>query len=494
MAEVIREAAGTLACGPLAEERAAARAEILELARRQTEAMDEAAVAAPDPALPLLVTGHQPDLYHPGIWAKNFIVDAVCRRTGFSGLNLTVDSDLPSSRGVELPETSGEGWRRHPLVIPEIRPGVPWERQAPLGRAGWSRFLERVRAVLPAPLHPVLDDFESRVLESRSVERARTLADSLARARRVWEGRPSYLELDVSTLCATGPFYRFVASVLGRLEAFFAAHNDGLAAYRKARRIRSAANPVPDLRHRDDLWETPFWCVHPGGERGGLFLERAGGGWRVQSKDTTFGTLEDGDETAWDERLRAMMERGGAGLRPRAVTLTLFVRRWLADTFLHGVGGARYERASDSFASAFFAEKAAPWGVASATFCLTALGPPPEEDARALRRALRDLVHNPQRFVVDPSGVERKRALVAAFASAKRGERKALGEEVARENVRLRAALEPLERDLERRLAAAVAAEEAAAVTGWRGYPYFLFRSEQVRDAVEAGFRQDRAG
>ena len=30
---------------------------------------------------PLIVTGHQPELFHPGVWIKNFAVDAIAVRS-----------------------------------------------------------------------------------------------------------------------------------------------------------------------------------------------------------------------------------------------------------------------------------------------------------------------------------------------------------------------------------------------------------------------------
>src|SRR5687767_4115528 len=34
---------------------------------------------------PLLATGHQTELYHPGVWAKNVLIDATARRLGGGG-------------------------------------------------------------------------------------------------------------------------------------------------------------------------------------------------------------------------------------------------------------------------------------------------------------------------------------------------------------------------------------------------------------------------
>ena len=52
---------------------------------------------------PLVVTGHQPELFHPGVWVKNFAPAALARAHGGLGLNLIVDNDLPKSASIRVP-------------------------------------------------------------------------------------------------------------------------------------------------------------------------------------------------------------------------------------------------------------------------------------------------------------------------------------------------------------------------------------------------------
>ena len=52
---------------------------------------------------PLVITGHQPELFHPGVWVKNFATAALARAHGGLGLNLIVDNDLPKSASIRVP-------------------------------------------------------------------------------------------------------------------------------------------------------------------------------------------------------------------------------------------------------------------------------------------------------------------------------------------------------------------------------------------------------
>src|SRR5262245_21313055 len=47
------------------------------------------------PPLPLslFLAGHQPELFHPGVWVKSFALNGLARRHGAVPLNLVVDND-----------------------------------------------------------------------------------------------------------------------------------------------------------------------------------------------------------------------------------------------------------------------------------------------------------------------------------------------------------------------------------------------------------------
>ena len=55
----------------LGQMRQMARGELLASAYRYTSEF-RPDIQLPSPEFPLVVTGHQPDLFHPGVWAKNF--------------------------------------------------------------------------------------------------------------------------------------------------------------------------------------------------------------------------------------------------------------------------------------------------------------------------------------------------------------------------------------------------------------------------------------
>ena len=52
---------------------------------------------------PIVATGHQPDLYHPGVWAKDFLLERLAREVGADAVDIVVDSDGFDSVAVTSP-------------------------------------------------------------------------------------------------------------------------------------------------------------------------------------------------------------------------------------------------------------------------------------------------------------------------------------------------------------------------------------------------------
>src|SRR5437016_2560288 len=69
---------------------------------------------------PLIGTGHQSELYHPGVWVKNALINAVARKLGGTAFLFAVDSDAPKHLHLRWP---GESW---PITDDEKRATAAW--------------------------------------------------------------------------------------------------------------------------------------------------------------------------------------------------------------------------------------------------------------------------------------------------------------------------------------------------------------------------------
>src|SRR5262249_14942155 len=81
--------------------RAAARSEVLAAARAYHAERGEPVPEGGGDVW--LVSGHQPELFHPGVWVKNFALNGLARQHRAISLNLIVDNDTVKSASVRVP-------------------------------------------------------------------------------------------------------------------------------------------------------------------------------------------------------------------------------------------------------------------------------------------------------------------------------------------------------------------------------------------------------
>jgi len=56
--------------------------------------------------VPFLLSGHQPELFHPGVWYKNFVLGSLARKLDGVGIHLLIDSDTCRSASIRVPTGS----------------------------------------------------------------------------------------------------------------------------------------------------------------------------------------------------------------------------------------------------------------------------------------------------------------------------------------------------------------------------------------------------
>ncbi|MCI0684453.1 MAG: hypothetical protein L0Y71_20265 [Gemmataceae bacterium] len=365
---------------------AAARAYLAEAGEPGPDVGDES----------LFVAGHQPELFHPGVWLKNFALHALARRHRATPLNLIVDNDTAKATVLRVPHGP------HVAKVPfdSWHSETPYEERVVLDEGLFASLPERVAPwIRDWPFRPLLHDFWGEM--TRHAGRTPLLGERLAAARRsferAWGLRP--LEVPLSRLCRTEAFSWFAAHLLRELPRFHADYNQALRRYRERHELRSPLHPVPDLGRDGDWLEAPFWTWRTGEprrqrlwrrERGDMFDLRAG---------TTIWTSLIGAAFIQSEQLR---KPGGAGfkIRTRALTTTLFARLLLGDLFIHGIGGGKYDEVTDDLFRQFFHVEPPRYLILTGTLLLP-LERFPEADAerRRLQRLERDVRWNPQRHL-----------------------------------------------------------------------------------------------
>jgi hypothetical protein len=484
--------------------RAWARQTCLAAASEYTSQLAGREIAVPDDAQLLFVGGHQPALFHPGVWTKNFLIGALAARTNGAAVNLIVDNDTLNSTAINVPAGSLTEPRLEWLSWDAPQPVVPWEDARLLDAGTFREFGRRsVEAMRRWNIDPLISGMWPDAV--RACETGWSLIDSLVVARHRQERRWGLgnLELPVSRLCAQPPFLWFASHLLAQLPRFRAIYNDVLWEYRRINRVRSRAHPVPELEEREGWIEAPFW-VWTAAERRRRHVFA-----RQLDKELL---LSDGADVFARLKLDPAMDAccaveglqqiaaDGIRFRTRALTTTLFARLCLGDLFVHGIGGAKYDEMNDRIIERFYGIAPPPFLTATSTLHLP-IGGVPEvsaESLRRLRRDLRDLQFNAERHgSPDTPHLAEKRRLVAeqnaaATAGLPRRERRSRRAANRERYVQLRnveAALaqgvRPLRAELSDELARLERRAAASAILRNREFAYCLYPADVLQALVQ---------
>ena len=381
-----------------------AQQELIEQAvRYSSEYLDPppTVTVSPGTRTSIFLAGHQPQLFHPGVWFKNFALDHLARRHGAIAINLVIDSDTMKSHGLRVPGGSIAQPKTGVIPLDEPGPVVPFEERRILDRGLFAEFGRRAAAQL-APLvsDPLVRDYWP--LAVARLEWTDNLGECLAQSRHQMERRLglSTLEIPQRLVCQLPSFARFTVHLLTQLERFSTVYNDAVHEYRRIHKIRSTAHPVPDLAI-DGAWrEAPYWIwTDKAPKRRRLFVLRRGGELVLSDRQGLEVALELPSDGRVERSIEGILslQRRGIKLRSRALVTTLFARLVLGDLFLHGIGGAKYDQLTDALIERFFGLKPPAFLVVSATLLL----PVPHERvtlqaARTIDRQLRELDYHPE--------------------------------------------------------------------------------------------------
>lgn len=400
---------------PLGLLRKQARTEAIRAAVEYTQRIAGVSITIP-PEQGIIAGGHQPALFHPGVWVKNFALGHLAQSSSRTALHLIVDNDTLSTTALIVPGGGPDCPELESVLFDRPRAPQPWEEARIEDSECFASFADRVERTLSAwDFRPLLADIWSYAAAYRREQSAGAepaLADSLRdaltavrhRTERRW-GLEN-LELPLSALCETSTFRCFVWHILDHLEDFLHVHNDVLRQYRAVNRLRSQTHPVPELIREGDWLEAPFWIWKRGdSQRNRLFVRRSSTGLELRSGTEVVVRLPSGPDQNAPAALAAIgqLAERGLRLRTRALTTTLFARVMLADLFVHGIGGAKYDEMTDRIVSRFFGIPAPAFLTISATvrLPLAPVADVSEADVLRIRSQLRDLTFNPERYLQD---------------------------------------------------------------------------------------------
>jgi len=447
-----------------------------------------------DAKLPLILAGHQPELVHPGVWLKDFAASRIARQVKGTALSLIIDSDLCRVPSIRVPTGSPEQPRIETLAFDQLAELAPWEERQIVDRATWDSFGSRVtQAIKPFISSPLIEEWwQKYAISGDSSHLGQAIARARHRLELEWGNRS--LCVPQSQVCQTSSFRWFAIHLLANAERFRDAYNGALADYRREHRIRNHAQPTPDLAESGGVIETPFWIwTVDDPRRRGIFIQQKPqeilltdrSGFERSMPLTSTGEAVPAIETL------AQWESQGIKIRTRALVTTMYARLVLADLFIHGIGGAKYDQVTDVICEQFFGFSPANYLTLSGTLRLPiehhSVSPVQE---RQLRGELRELAYHPEIAAENlPLSLEEQRKVEKIIAQKlawvqtpktpdNASERH---REIVRANEALQEWLISRRSELNQDLASTTRQIMASRVLESREYPFCLFPQDCIR-------------
>jgi hypothetical protein len=403
---------------------------------------------------PIVMAGHQPVVYHPGLLFKNERLSCCARENNALAINVIIDTDEGDAGKLVWPlrqadslvlksatVSSSEGVfaSQHVVSAQDVRE-VFQVMSADLATSGLQRAAESAAEV-------------SALYQSLAGQ-PMAVANSLVRWR--FEDR-AYLEVPLSHLLRIGAVRDLLLSWVSDYERLVSTYNSTLDAYRIDHKIKNPANPFPNMRLDASSTELPFWLVGSK-EREALVITRA----------ASFQLPED------------------RYLAPRGSIVTLLLRGFCSDLFIHGKGGSKYDPFVDRLAESYLGVSLPQFVVASSTRYAFTEHLTQLEDAMALKSQYKEIVSHTEKFLgrsLFASEEERvlgqlareRHELVSRLKNAESPQtRSAVTHELNDLNRRIKQAIDTS--SLTKRLADAAVPEVVLARWRFREYPFFFWR------------------
>ena len=352
----------------------------------------------------VILSGHQPDLFHPGVWFKNFVLSRLGQQFSASAVQLIIDNDVYRQASIRIPTGSIAKPLVEQIHFDRIEFPVPFELAKISDHESFRSFAKRsAQSIRPFVDQPLVQQFWPQVLAE--YQRVENVGRAIAAARHRTEADLglSTLELPLSHVCRTEPFWKFAADVIERIDAFIGIYNRCLAEFRLSHKLRSRSHPVPDLEIGQCEFETPFWVWSKSSPvRRRLYVRQSGGEVILHDRHLLEFRIKTGESLA--ERLQ-QLDAEGVAIRPRAMMTTMYARIVLSDLFLHGIGGSVYDEVTDEIARQFFRIEPPRFLTLTATIHLPVSSPDVSRaDVRRIDNDLRSLVYHPENYFDESNG------------------------------------------------------------------------------------------
>lgn len=391
----------------------------------------------------IISNGHQPEIHHPGILFKDIITSLIAKKLNQVAIHIIVDTDAFEFQ-IPFPQK-----RKDFLVLEQIHfKSNEIFSSYKLNEENKNQILDSMKTLrneldLFIPEIYIKTSYEYIDLIIKEIEKENSITEIsfLIREKFFKENEISILQINISELLNLNSFKSLVYLIKNNFKEFREAYNSSLLDYRKEHKIKNHAQPIPDLGE-DEL---PFWILNPSSNE------------RVPLKFND--QIED------------------KKILPKAITLTMFLRLFLSDFFIHGKGGGRYEEVSEKIYERFFKIKASPYSVASITYNLN----PTEKfsfvnlDEKILEQNLRDIEYSPEKFLPVENEFSKQKKLIQNEFKNPESNKKELHKKIEELNSEMRILLKEKKLELEKTKSILPEILKTKEVFQTRNLPFYLY-------------------
>ena len=362
--------------------------------------------------IPIVQTGHEPILYHPGIWIKNHLVQHIVKKINGIGINMVVDNDAYNMGFAYIPDLSGKPPSVQKVHLVEGMHRFAYEEISlgsvdPIQNFGTNvlNLLKRddsnvIGKKVIADMQLMFKVFINGIVECYR-RGCTNMAELLTAARMSLEKEfcITNLEIPVSLISDSEGFLQYFLHIVRAADRFAGIYNRKLGEYRIIHKIRSKANPLPDIKVIENTVELPFWIWKKGEQRERCFVIHDGESMKITNGSDVFVVLSRDKSVEENIVMLKDVVKSGVKIRPRAITATMFSRLFFSEVFVHGIGGAKYDTITDEIIREFFRVEPPAFITISATFFLPFhIDNSADDSLRLLQHEIRDMVHNPENY------------------------------------------------------------------------------------------------
>jgi hypothetical protein len=323
--------------------------------------------------LPIVLSGHQPIFFYPGIWAKCLAASELAKSVSGAVYHKITDTALAPEFVHSIPETDEKGKVRRVEVdffttnaMKSQEKAVPYAFLPPPDPAVVGKVLldssffgsDAVRRSNKWFGEKLISGLKNKVSWNQFHCFTLDLLDQITGTQRAI--------LVGSDLWKSEPFLNFFSYWLIHMADINEKYNSSLNEYRKMNGITHDIEPMPNLKFENWYTELPFWGTTKAHHRDTLWAKTDGKTVSLKIKGV------DGQFTFHLDNLKNELSISPITIWPKAIPQTFFCRMYLCDFFIHGIGGGTYEEVVDLFFRKTILIDPPAYGVVSATYLVNA--------------------------------------------------------------------------------------------------------------------------